>query len=135
MCFFETFGFSVGGARGICSISLCGEEVLDGGEEAGVVRLPAGGSEFGIRDGLVSPTAFRVGIGGSDRGERLVELLAELLVGRELAGRLVVADVVESGLSFGHQVENGAGGVVAVDLVQDSDAKAVLGFFEGGFLC
>ena len=57
-----------------------------------------------------------------------------------MAGGLVVGDVVEAGLLVLDEVENGAGGVVAVDLIEDANAEVSAGgvvegsLFEGGFV-
>ena len=113
---------------------MIGEEVVDGGEEVGVVGGPAGGAEFGVGDGFVGPAAFGIGVGWRDGREGLVELGGEFLVGGKLTGGLVVGDVEESGLALGDEVEDGASGVVAMNLIENANAESVGGFFEGGFV-
>ena len=82
----------------------------------------------------MGPAAFGVGIGGGDGGEGFLEFGGEAFVGGELAGGLVVGDVEESAFALGDEVEDGAGGVVAMDLIEDADAQSLGGFFEGGLV-
>ena len=96
--------------------------------------IPAGCAEFLVGDCLVGPATFGVWVGRGGGRSWSREFFTEAVIGFALSGGLVVGDVVESEVLVLDEVENGAGRIIAVDLVEDADAKLfVVGVFEGGF--